>query len=203
MKDNKSISLFIDTATKTLSVGVIFGDKSMISEPMDSKKALEQTNAAIEKLASEIGFCLQDIDDFYCLLGLGSNTGIRLGLTIPKTIYAFNPNIHLYGIETMKLFLEDHREDLAALSDRAGNLFVGSYDKEIYSFQKINKADIQNMDKSKNIIIENGDIFAENELLGFKITKINVVKQMMKSKSSFIDFSDKNDEYLPIYSQTI
>lgn len=203
MKDNKTISLFIDTATKVLAVGALFGDKAIMSEPMDSKKALEQTNLAIEGLGKELGFALCDVDNFYCLLGPGSNTGIRLGLTIPKTVLAFNPAIHLYGIETLKLFLAKDKENLAALSDRSGNLFVGYYLNEKYSFEKIEKDNLDSLSKSKKIYIEEGDTFAEDELSSFHTEKINVIRRMIENKDLFTDFTGNDDNYLPIYSQAI
>lgn len=203
MKDNKTLSLFIDTATKVLAVGALFGDKTLVSKPMDSKKALEQTNLAIEELGKELGFSFRDVDNFYCLLGPGSNTGIRLGLTIPKTVLAFNPAIHLYGIETLKLFLAKDKNNLAALSDRSGNLFVGHYKDGQYTFDKINKSNLDSLDKTRKIYIEEGDTFAEEELSDFTVQRISVINQMIDNRDQFEDFTDNDDNYLPIYSQAI
>lgn len=203
MKDNKTISLFIDTATKALCVGAMFDGKKAKSSIMDSKKALEYTNLAIENLGKELGFQLKDVDAFYCLLGPGSNTGIRLGLTIPKTIFAFNPMIRLFGIGTLKLFLTDDPTSLAALSDRGGNLFLGSIEEGKYSYRKVEKADIMNLPHDKKIRIETGDLMAKEELDGFDIEEIDVIDQMMENSSSFEDYSDRDGEFLPIYSQAI
>lgn len=203
MKDNKSISLFIDTATKALCVGAMYDGKKAKSPIMDSKKALEYTNLAIENLGKELGFQLKDVDSFYCLLGPGSNTGIRLGLTIPKTIFAFNPKIRLFGIETLKLFLADKPTSLAALSDRGGNLFLGSIVDGEYSYRKVEKEDIESIPHDRNIRIEKGDSMAKEELAGFDIEEIDVIDQMMENSASFEDYSDRDDEFLPIYSQAI
>ena len=203
MKDNKLISLFIDTATKALSVGAQYGNTKFTKGPMDSKKALEQTNLAIEELGRQGGFALKDVDNFYCLLGPGSNTGIRLGLTIPKTILAFKPEIHIYGIETLKLFLVGRENDIAALTDRSGNLFIGYYKNDEYHFEKICKDDFQALDQSKTILIEDKDIIAEEELKAYRTEKINVLQKMMDHPASFLDFTGKEEEYLPIYSQAI
>lgn len=203
MKDNKNISLFIDTATKSLCIGALFGDDIFISNEMDSKKSLEYTNILIEELGKKAGFNLRDVDSFYCLLGPGSNTGIRLGLTIPKTILAFNPNIKIYGIDTLKVFLFNQDNGYAALSDRSGNLFLGEMSNGEYSYKKVNKEDISSIDKNKTIFVEKSDTSSIDLLANFNIQKLNVVAKMIEAKSIFEDYSDKDEAYLPIYFQQI
>lgn len=203
MKDNKEISLFIDTATKALEIGARFGEKTIISKTEDNKKTLELTNIIIEKLEKELNFDLRDVDSFYCLLGPGSNTGIRLGLTIPKTIFAFNPNIKLYGLDTLKVYLYGNENCLAALSDRGGNLFIGEIKNNVFSLTKLYKKDINKLDIDKEIVIEASDTVAYTTLEKFKIKKIDVVEKMVLAKNIFEDFSNKNEDYLPIYFQEI
>ena len=203
MKDNKEISLFLDTATKALAIGAIFGsEKDYIVLP-DSKKALEMTNLGIEALGKRMGFTLSDVDSFYCLLGRGSNTGIRLGLTIPRTIYAFNPNIKIYGIETLKIFLASGKAFKACLSDRSGNLFFGEMKDGQYSYQKVVKTDISVLDHSDPIIVEEEDELASQELFGFSLEKISVIQTMMEYYTAFEDFSQKEEDYLPEYALKI
>ncbi len=203
MKDNKEISLFIDTATKSLEVGVKFGDKVVISKAEDSKKTLELTNLIIEQLEKEMDFDLQQVDSFYCLLGPGSNTGIRLGLTIPKTIFAFNPKIKLYGTDTLKVYLYNNENSIAALSDRGGNLFIGEIKNNEFILTKIDKKDVDSLDINKEIVIESSDSVAKATLQKYKIKNINVVEQMILAKDIFEDYSNKDEEYLPIYFQEI
>ncbi len=114
MKDSKEISLFINTATKALSLGAKKGVLIKTFDLGNPKAALERTNLGISLLEDALNFKLKDVDAFYCLLGPGSNTGIRLGLTIPRTIYAFNPKIKIYGIPTMDLLTK--KGNVAALS---------------------------------------------------------------------------------------
>ena len=203
MKDNKEISLFLDTATKSLSIGAIYGKDKDIVNMQDSKKALERTHLGIKLLGDEMGFSLSDVDSFYCLLGPGSNTGIRLGLTIPRTIYAFNPNIKIFGIETTYLFLANIDNGIAVLSDRGGNLFVGKKENGNYSFSKLNKTDIKSLPVTETIIVEDSDLVAINSLEGYNLKKINVITLMMNNTSLFTDFSNREEEFLPEYIQKI
>ena len=86
MKENKKISLFINSATKALQLGLLYGEEKFKTELPDPKKALESMHLGMQKLFDEASVSLKDVDAFYLLLGPGSNTGIRLGLTIPRTI---------------------------------------------------------------------------------------------------------------------
>lgn len=196
MKDSKEISLFINTATKSLSLGISDNVREKTIDLGNPKAALERTHLGISMLLEEMGVTLKDVDRFYCLLGPGSNTGIRLGLTIPRTIYALNPNIRVFGIPTMDLLcLEGNR---AALSDRNGNLFFAKKVDGKTSYERIDKKDIGNIQDAE-IIVEKEDEMANEELASHHLTTVNVLSLMMKYKDSFIDFSGKEEEYLPEY----
>lgn len=197
MKDSKEIRLFINTATKSLSIGVMYDNHIKTIDLGNPKAALERTHLGIKTLCDSCGFQLKDVDSFYCLLGPGSNTGIRLGLTIPRTIYAFNPSIHVYGIPTMDLLCIDN--DYAALSDRNGNLFFAKKEDGKVSYERIDKKDIQDKIPDVKIALEKEDVVANEELSSHQITSVNVLSLMMKHQSSFIDFSNNEEDFLPEY----
>lgn len=198
MKDSKKISLFLDTATKTLSIGAKIGELVKTYDLGNPKAALERTNLGISLLEEAMNFKLKDVDCFYCLLGPGSNTGIRLGLTIPRTIYAFNPSIEIYGIPTMELLTKEG--NVACLSDRNGNLFYAKKNgQEAVSYKRVDKKDIPALEKEEVIIVEEKDCMAIHELEGQNLKKVDVLSLMMKYASSFKDFSKDEENYLPEY----
>jgi tRNA A37 threonylcarbamoyladenosine modification protein TsaB len=197
MKDSKKISLFINSATKALSYGALMGDVYEKVDLGNPKAALERGNLGISLLCEKLGFELKDVDDFYTLLGPGSNTGIRLGLTIPRTIYAFNPSIGIYGIPTMELMCKV--KDCAALSDRNGNLFLAQKDeKGTVSFHRVDKTDISFIPKQE-IAVEAEDSLAIEELEGYPLTKVNILDLMVQFKDEFKNFSSHEEDYLPEY----
>ena len=204
MKDNKRVSLFIDTATKALALGAYVGDEGDTLTLENPKEALEKTNLGIEALSRRMGFSLSDVDDFYCLLGPGSNTGIRLGLTIPRTIYAFNPSISLYGIETLRLFLGHNTDGKSVLSDRNGNLFLETRKDGSDTFERVDKADIDaRFPMDDTVIVEDSDTLAREELRGRNLIVINTVAQMMADRDLFEDYSDREEDFLPVYTQVL
>lgn len=203
MKDNKIISLFLDTASKNLAVSCTLDKEEKIVPLGDNKKALERTHLGLQVLMEKMDFTLKDVDKIYTLLGPGSNTGIRLGLTIPRTMYAFNPNLQLYGINTLKLLLAGNKEGISALSDRSGNLFIGRKKEGEYSFEKIEKTAIETLPHDQTYFLEKEDVVAHEKLASYTVEDISIINQMMEYCDEFEDFSKKEEEYLPEYLQQI
>lgn len=196
MKDNKRIALFINSATKSLQLGLLYGEEKYRIDLPDPKKALETMHLGMAELFKNSNTELKDVDDFYCLLGPGSNTGIRLGLSIPRTIYALNPNIGCYGIKTLDLFMS--KADHAALSDRNGNLYFGEKKDGLTSFTRIDK-DKLDIISDVEIAVEKSDAMAREELKNHKLYLIDVLDLMMEEKDLFQDFSKDEENYLPEY----
>lgn len=199
MKDNCQVSLFINSATKTFQVGAKVADKASTITLSDPKKVLEEAILAIDVLSERLGFKLKDVDCFYLLLGPGSNTGIRLGLTIPRTIYALNPGIKLFGLPTLELFQLADKEGIPILSDRNGNLFI----KEGEETKRIEKSDIESLGTYSTYIIESADEMAEEELKDRPLKKIDALNVMMNNADKFQDYSAEEEKFLPVYSQQI
>lgn len=200
MSDSRLIRLFIDTATKTFALGARVDDKEKTIDLGNPKKVLELTHVGIQKLGEERNFTRPEIKEYYCLLGPGSNTGIRLGLTIPRTVYVMDPTIKIYGIETRKLLSAE--ADSAVLSDRNGNLFYFDKDRK-ESHIRIRKEDIASYPFKGTIAVEDSDSVSKEALKGKNIVSVNVLSLRRKHKDLFIDFSDKEEEYLPEYARKI
>lgn len=199
MKDSNSISLYLNTATKVFKIGAKCADIIKTYNLGNPKQTLERLNLGIKMLCDDFSFSLKDINNYYCLLGPGSNTGIRLGLTIPKTVYAFNHNIKLYGIKTMDLMTIESK--YAALSDRNGNLFFASKDNSgITTYKRIDKKDIDAINVDSPILVEDRDFMAINELeKNHQLIKKDILSLMIKYEDKFKDYSQDNENYLPEY----
>lgn len=197
MKDSKEISLYLDTATKKLAVAAKINDQFSVYDLGNPKAALERTHLGISLLESALNIKLSEVDRFYCLLGPGSNTGIRLGLTIPRTIYAFNPKIKIYGIPTLDLMTLEAKS--AALSDRNGNLFFAKREGDKVTFCRVDKKDIPSIEKQECIAVEDKDDVAFEELQGQNCKRVDIIALMMKNEAAFKDYSDDEENFLPEY----
>ena len=201
MKDSKTVSLFINSATKALEFALCVGNEYQTIDMGDPKKALERSHLGIQSLLDDHKITLKDVDNFYCLLGPGSNTGIRLGLTIAKTVYALNDKVKLFGIPTMDLMTI--AGDNAVLSDRSANLFYAHKEQETVCFEKVNKADIEAKITADTIVVEKKDVKAKEALSSRLLKEIDIVEMMDMHQDSFIDFSERNEEFLPEYLSKI
>ncbi len=199
MKENRKISLFINSATKATQIGVSDSIKKESFTLDDPKKTLEEALLAVNSVLERLSVRLADVDAFYLLLGPGSNTGIRLGLTIPRTIYAFNNKIQLFGLPTLDLYQMVDKDAVPVLSDRNGNLFI----KDEQGTRRIEKDEVSSLDSSLSYVVESADKKAIEELSSYKVIKIDVLDEMMKNVSSFKDYSNKEEEFLPLYTQEI
>ena len=203
MKGSKSISLFIDTSTYRFEISLVIDTKVRVISHENTKTVTEKTNLLINRLLMSENLKLEDVDCLYTLLGPGSNTGIRVGLTICKIVHALNPKVKLFGINTLKLLNSD---GVSFLSDRAGNFFI--YDVKKDSTEKINKNKIvEVLSKYEKIYYEDLDetckiIISENNLED-KAKAINVVQQMINYKDNFEDYSSNPDKFLPLYEAKI
>ena len=78
-------------------------------------------------------FLIRDIDCIFVVTGPGSFTGVRIGVTVAKTI-AWALNINVIPISSLE-FLATHKTQkryLVPLIDaRRGNVYAGIYDNEL------------------------------------------------------------------------
>ena len=198
MKGNKEISLFFDTSTYRLEIALVIDTKVKVISHENIKSAVEKTNLLLSRVLMSENIKLKDVDSLYTLLGPGSNTGIRIGVTICKTIYAMNHDVKLYGVNTLKIINKGN--GIALLSDRAGNLFA--YDDVKNESFRIKKDEI-NLDPTRKIYLEDLDSYSHELLSNYNpdliIENVNVTEQMVFHKELFDDYSSKEEEFLPYY----
>ncbi len=196
MKENE-VSLFINTASFYPSVGVLCGGKFNRVDISQAKKVLENTNTAIEECLSAFSLKLKDVTAVYALLGPGSNTGLRLGLTVPKTMKAFDPSLKLYGINTLSLLNKAEPSYIPLLSDRNHDFYL------IYEGENTHKKKDEVLSLDASFIVEKQDGESLRILEGRKVKETDVLDLMKEFREEFEDYTDRDGEYLPYYVQVI
>lgn len=126
--------LFIDTSTKYINIAIIendiivFNHHELVEKDMSSKII-----PSIDNGFKESSFLIRDIDCIFVVTGPGSFTGVRIGVTVAKTI-AWALNINVIPISSLE-FLATHKTQkkyLVSLIDaRRGNVYAGIYDNEL------------------------------------------------------------------------
>ena len=140
--------LLIDTTTSFVTVSIFNNDKivysfhEQIKDDMSSKLI-----PIIEESFKQVDFELKDIDKILVVNGPGSFTGIRVGVTVAKTI-AWALKKDIVPISSLELIATTHTSKkyiVPMIDARRGNVFGAIYDKDlnpVISDQLINLHDL-------------------------------------------------------------
>ena len=129
------ISLYIDTSSSYLYSALI-KDKKILQEVKEnygqelSVEALPQ----IIKLFEKASITPKDIEKIFVVVGPGSFTGIRIGVTIAKTM-AFSLKISIIPVSSLKAMAISARKDtpyiMPLIDARRGYVYGAVYDKNM------------------------------------------------------------------------
>jgi len=130
--------LFIDTANSFI-ISIIKDDKIIyykndVSNSDTSSKVMPMIDDAFKSS----GLTVNDIDKIFVVNGPGSFTGIRVGVTIAKTIaYCLNkPLIHLSELELLATTNTNTDYIVPIIDARRGYVFGAIYDKNLNVYYK-------------------------------------------------------------------
>lgn len=126
--------LLIDTSTSNLTVSIIennnilYNYKEKIITDMSSK-----IMPIIDNGLKQFNLNISDIDKIFVVNGPGSFTGIRVGVTVAKTIaWALKKDIvPISSLELMATTDTDKNYIVPMIDARRGNVFTGIYDKDL------------------------------------------------------------------------
>jgi universal bacterial protein yeaZ len=150
--------LYIDTSSDYLYSGIVIEDKLVSSikkkyEKDLSKEALPQ----VIELFNKANIIPKDLDKIIVVNGPGSFTGIRIGITIAKTIaWALNINITpISGLIAMAISCNNDTYKMPLIDARRGYVYGAIYDKDNNEVIKDSHINLQELlDKSKDLDIE-------------------------------------------------
>ena len=126
------ISLFIDTSTSKLIIGIYKDKKELILKNIEAHNDLSsKVLSCLKNTLDELNLNIQDINEIYCVTGPGSFTGIRVGVTICKTL-ALCLNIKVYAVSSLLLMASGSNGYSVPLIDaRRGYVYAGLYDNNL------------------------------------------------------------------------
>ena len=125
---NLMIRLFLDTAYKHLTC-ILTEDNRVLASYSEIcfKHQSEQVFVALEKIFEEAKVSRKDVDEIYITEGPGSYTGVRIAMTIAKTISSLR-DLDLYTISTLQLYSAGLPDCLVIMNARADRAYHGVYD---------------------------------------------------------------------------
>lgn len=156
-------TLFVDTSRKSLSIALADNDELLFISNVESySKHSNYLMNEVKKVLSKFSLIPSDIDNFIVLNGPGSFTGIRVGVTVCKTLaWALHKKLYqLNNLEALKVGKENDVV-ISIIPDKKDFGYVGIYtDEEVLDYMSIN--DERLLISNKNITIvtmENNDFF--------------------------------------------
>lgn len=147
-------TLFIDSSRKSLSIALAKDDELLFVSNVESySKHSNYLMNEINNILNRFSYTPNDIDNFIVLNGPGSFTGVRVGVTVCKTLaWALSKKLYqLNNLEALKVGIKSE-VIISIIPDKKDYSYVGLYrDNEILNYTNIDD-DIFNI-KNKNITL--------------------------------------------------
>ena len=164
--------LYIDTSSDYLYSGIVVDDKLVSSIKKKYEKDLsKEALPKIIELFDEANITPKDLDKIIVVNGPGSFTGIRIGITIAKTIaWALNINITpISGLTAMAISSNTNTYKMPLIDARRGYVYGAICDKDNNKVIEDSHIELKELlDKSKDLDIE---VITNNDL------EINIKKE--------------------------
>jgi tRNA threonylcarbamoyladenosine biosynthesis protein TsaB len=164
--------LAFDTTNSTLSVALLEKNEVLAKNTIyESSKQSELIIPEIENILKKCGIWYDDLDYIAATSGPGSFTGIRVGLSVAKTL-KIATNLPLILLDSLEVLAFKHRTKLleifVAIDAKMDEFFVASFKetKQITKSQLVKSVDLINfIPKSKFILCGSGKKIASSFLL--------------------------------------
>lgn len=191
--------LLLDSSNAELTIGIIKNDKLVYSyEQYAWQRQSEYMIPEIKKALDSVNISLSQIDVIALGIGPGSYTGLRIPMTIAKTVACIN-NIDIIALSSLKILGTPKEKYIAIMDAKSHRSYVGIYNNG----QSVIEDSIIDNESLDDLISEylkqgytiKGDIAY---LPKYKNEKTNVIEGLMEY--ALISTPIKNiDKLEPIY----
>lgn len=121
------VKIILDSSNKDLYVGLIKNDELIDEIRYEAwQRQSEYMVVELEKILSRNNVDRNDIDGIICGIGPGSYTGVRISLTIAKTI-SLALNVKLYPVSSLLLLADYQTPSIVLMNARSKRSYIGVY----------------------------------------------------------------------------
>lgn len=170
--------ILIDTSNTELNVG-LSKDKVLIDKISYEawQRQSELLIVEVDKILSRNNVDRKDIDAVVVGIGPGSYTGVRIGLTVAKTI-AYATKCDLYACSSLYL-LKTNKPSICVMNARSGRSYFAVYNNE----EIIEHDQILDNDEVINYINSHPeyDVSGETSHLGVKSKDYSIIENLAKA----------------------
>ena len=188
--------LILDTSSKYLVVAVADQEKVLKSIQYAAwQRQSEVAMTEIYNICNELKISPRDFNKIIVSKGPGSYTGIRIALTIAKTL-AMVLNCEIVTLSSLEMFIKSEGKYVSMLDARSKRAYVGRYENGLPVYDDC----VLTIDELKTWINENQDfqVVGETKVIGMEEVDVNIAEhmfEMSKGKESVKDV----DALVPTY----
>ncbi len=181
-------TIILDSSNTDLSIGIA---KEGILIDYISYAAWQQQSEfmikELDTLLNKYEVKNSDIKDIMVSIGPGSYTGVRISLTIAKTM-AFALSIPVYAVSSLHIQKRGNSHSICLINARSNRSYIGVYQGS----NVVLKDTIMTNDEVKQYILDHPDyaICGDTKYLGIEGYKANVLAEALSIKSSLEKVED-------------
>lgn len=175
-------SLFLDTSTSVAVVSILDETKILSKKKYSNTRLLsENIFQLIDECFSEAELKPKDIDTIYVVNGPGSFTGIRIGVTIAKTM-AWTLNKKIITISSLECIASsgNNKNNIAYIDARREYVFGAIYDEKLNIVLKDSYISLEQLKSYSN---EDSMWFSNDKLLDSTIPDYDLSKIIKKHEN--------------------
>ena len=122
-----SYTLLLDSSNTSLTVGLANDGKLLDSVSYEAwQSQSEHMIPEIEKIFKDLKIEAKDINNIATTIGPGSYTGVRISLTIAKTLATVLP-IKVYALSALQVLKSNDHVSICLMNARSGRSYIGVY----------------------------------------------------------------------------
>ena len=121
-------TILLDSSNTSLTVGVASSDKLIDSTSYEAWQCQsEHMIPSLDELLVKFNISVDDIQDVVVAIGPGSYTGVRIALTIAKTI-ALATGCDVYPVSSLRIQKKSQFPSICLINARSGRSYFGVYE---------------------------------------------------------------------------
>jgi tRNA threonylcarbamoyladenosine biosynthesis protein TsaB len=188
-------TIFLDTSYKTMTVACIEDEKVLSFFHEEAfKRQSELAMSVLDDCVKEAGWKPQDIKEMVIGIGPGSYTGVRIAMTIAKTLSAIS-EIRVKSVTSLELFVQSKNKTMVIFDARSDRAYVGLFKDKKYIQDPLILAvkEIEELNESDEFVVE-----GDGHLIGlpnsFELTRETCLRLVDNAK-----LVDDVDQLKPLY----
>ena len=169
-------SLILDTSSKNLVVGIAKDTVILKTQYYAWQRQSEMTVQEIDKMMKELSITFDDIKEVILTIGPGSYTGVRIALTIGKTI-SLAKKIPIIEMSSLNAIAGAKGRKMSIIDARSKRCYVGFYENGIKVMDDTIMKNEEIMEYASN---NNFELVGETSVLGLEEKEIDYVTNMFE-----------------------